>query len=254
MTVIVLKDKLKLDETKNLEKTLKKTDLFFSGRFRWNIFVFFLAVGLIALPLFIPIIGIFAINCYFVLLWFLYLVFNTIGNIRIWWTLRKYKRADAENAPETVRGKFKHIMATFAYKEPIALLTRNLKMVLSINGGKDCIMVVCLEEKTPELDKKIKEIEKNYDGKFAKLIITVHPFGIPGDIPGKCSNSNYGMRSLYNYLKELDPSLNETDYILTNFDVDTVFHKNFLDILNQSVFENEAQLSRIVFQPLLYYN
>jgi hypothetical protein len=59
---------------------------------------------------------------------------------------------------------------------------------------------------------------------------------------------------VYNYLRELDPKLNTADYILTNFDVDTVFHKSFLDILNHSVLQNEKQLAKIVFQPLLYYN
>jgi hypothetical protein len=127
-------------------------------------------------------------------------------------------------------------------------------MVLSLNGGKNVIMLVCLEEKTPELEMKISEIESEFDNKFNMLIIAVHPYGIEGDIPGKCSNSNFGIRSLYSYLKSLDPNLNTSDYILTNFDVDTAFHKNFLDTLNKSVIENEAQLSKIVFQPLLYYN
>ena len=90
--------------------------------------------------------------------------------------------------------------------------------------------------------------------KFTKLFVTVHPFGVEGDIPGKCSNSNYGIRSLFKHLKEENPHLDTSDYILTNFDVDTVFHKNFLDILNLSILENEKDLAKIVFQPLLYYN
>jgi hypothetical protein len=254
MTVIVLRDKLKIDETENQENLLKKTKLFFSGRFRWNIFVFLLATGLIILPIVIPIIATLVINCYFILIWFLYLVFNTYGNFKIWRTINKYKQADEESVPQTVKSKHRHIMVTFVYKEPLAMLKKNLQMVLSLNGGKEVIMVICLEEKTPELGSKMREIESEFDNKFEMLIITVHPYGVEGDIPGKCSNSNFGIRSLNNYLTSLDPLFNTSDYILTNFDVDTVFHKNFLDILTQSVIENEAQLSRIVFQPLLFYN
>ena len=255
MAVIVLRDRLKIDEGVNHAKFLAKTELFFSGRFRWNIFVFLLAVGLIILPIFIPLIATLAINVYFVLLWFIILVLNTIGNFKVKWTLRKFSsEADVEKASHTTNGKYKNILATFAYKEQLNLLLRTLKMVLSLRGGSDCIMVICLEEKTPDLEKKIHEIEREFDKKFAKLIITVHPFGVEGDIPGKCSNSNYGMRSVYNYLRDLNPNLNAEEYILTNFDVDTVFHKNFLEILNHSVMENEKQLAKIVFQPLLYYN
>lgn len=251
MAVIVLREKLKIDDVKNHEKFLKKTNLFFSGRLRWNLFVLILAIGLIIMPLFIPAIATLAINGYFVLSWLIFLTLNTIGNFKIRSTLRRVKDVEANAG---IKSKYQHIMATFAYKEPLALLQRNLSNVLSLNGGKDVIMVICLEEKTPDLDKKIKEIEKDFDGKFAQLIVTVHPYGVEGDIPGKCSNCNYGIRSLYNHLKSQHSNLNTADYMLTNFDVDTVFHKNYLDILNQSLDEQTRDISTIVFQPLLYYN
>ena len=115
-------------------------------------------------------------------------------------------------------------------------------------------MVICLEEKTPDLDMKIREIGREFGDKFTQLFLTVHPFGVEGDISGKCSNSNYGIRSIYKHLKEENPQLSTSDYILTNFDIDTVFHKNFLEILNLSILENEKDLTNIVSQPLLYYN
>jgi hypothetical protein len=193
MAVIVLRDKLLIDEAVNHAKFLAKTELFFSGRFRWKIFVFLLAIGLIVLPIFLTLIATLAINVYFLFKWFIILTVNTFGNFKIKRTLRKFSDEEVEKGPEVVKGKYKHILATFAYKEPLALLQRNLKMVLSLKGGNECIMVICLEEKTPDLEKKIHEIERDFDKKFAKLIITVHPFGVEGDIPGKCSNSNYGM-------------------------------------------------------------
>ncbi|CAF4456166.1 unnamed protein product, partial [Adineta steineri] len=29
---------------------------------------------------------------------------------------------------------------------------------------------------------------------FEQIIFTIHPRGLPNEIPGKCSNSNYGLR------------------------------------------------------------
>ena len=249
--LVVLRDKLPIEDKKNHEKFLKKTNLFFSGRFRWNVFVFLLAIGLILMPIFVSTYVTLGLNCYFVLSWFLFLTFNTIGNFRIMHTLRQF--ADPEKC-QTVRTKYKHIFVTFSYKEPLALLQLNLNKFLSINGSKDVILLICLEEKTPDLEMKIREIGLEFGDKFTKLFVTVHPFGVEGDIPGKCSNSNYGIRSLFKHLKEENPHLDTSDYILTNFDVDTVFHKNFLDILNLSILENEKDLAKIVFQPLLYYN
>lgn len=65
MAFTVIRDRLKLDEEKNREKYLKKINLRFSGRFRWNIFIIFLIIGFCVMAFFIPLIGLLAVNGYF---------------------------------------------------------------------------------------------------------------------------------------------------------------------------------------------
>ena len=103
------------------------------------------------------------------------------------------------------------------------------------------------------MDKKINQINEKYALSFKELIITVHPFGVQGEIPGKCSNSNYGIRSIYAHLKESNPKFKAEEYIITNFDIDTIFHKSYLNVLKQAINE-EKSVNKFVWQPLLYYN
>jgi hypothetical protein len=142
-------------------------------------------------------------------------------------------------------------MVTVVYMEPQELILKCLQNLYQIQGSEDLIITVCLEEKTPELESKIKLIIENFESKFKELIITVHPYGINGEIPGKCSNSNYGIRSLFNHLKETCINFKPEDYILTNFDVDTIFHKSFLNVLKEEV-NNEKTVDKVIWQPLLY--
>ena len=43
--------------------------------------------------------------------------------------------------------------------------------------------------------------KKRYEGAFMHLLFTVHPFGLPGEIPGKCSNANYAIRQTVEFLR-----------------------------------------------------
>ena len=171
MTFVVLRDRLKIDEAKNHEKMLQKTRLFFSGRLRCGIvLVLALALGALLVPLFVPALATLALNAYFFLVWLVFLTLNTLANVRIRSMLKRFTPNDAaaaaadpeaaggRSAIKAVKTKYTHIMATFAYKEPLALIERSLRNVCALNGSRDLITVVCLEERTPVIDYKIAEI------------------------------------------------------------------------------------------------
>ena len=84
------------------------------------------------------------------------------------------------------------------------------------------VLVVGMEEPTPELDAKIGKLRDLYVSQFMQLIFTIHPTGVPGEIPGKCSNSNYAFRQAE---KSLAADGHNTDNLLvTTCDADTKFH------------------------------
>jgi hypothetical protein len=82
-------------------------------------------------------------------------------------------------------------MMTFLYKESLELIINTLKNVAQMNGSHNFIVVIGIEEKAPDRATTIEAIVEAFGGKFLEMIITVHPFGVEGEIPGKCSNSNY---------------------------------------------------------------
>ena len=87
-------------------------------------------------------------------------------------------------------------------------------------------------------------------GKFKRLLFTSHPFGLPGEIPGKCSNANYGIREsmaiLYN------AGVNTEDLIVTTCDADTKFHPSFLNALAEQFSESKDPHESLFQSPLLY--
>jgi hypothetical protein len=62
-------------------------------------------------------------------------------------------------------------------------------------------MVVSFEEKSPNLSEKQFELWKHYSNKFDDFFFTVHPFGLAGEIPGKCSNCNCGIRTAVGHIR-----------------------------------------------------
>ena len=89
----------------------------------------------------------------------------------------------------------RHIVSISCYKESLELITRSVKSLSDQTEVGRISMVISFEEKTPEVkDKcnKLKEIFKSAG--FEHLIFTIHPFGLPNEIPGKCSNANYSLR------------------------------------------------------------
>jgi hypothetical protein len=60
-----------------------------------------------------------------------------------------------------------------------------------LEGAEECIFLLGVEERTPDRQEKIDMIMSQFIGKFKQLMIVVHPYGVEGEIPGKCSNSNW---------------------------------------------------------------
>lgn len=110
-----------------------------------------------------------------------------------------------------------------------------------------------MEEKCPHREKLITILKEKYKSKFHKIIIAIHPYGTEGEIPGKCSNANFGMRSIYKYLQENHPNFDPKQYFVTNFDIDTRFHANFLNVAVKTII-NTPNKQQTFFQPILYYN
>ncbi|KAM3145252.1 hypothetical protein pb186bvf_002580 [Paramecium bursaria] len=136
---------------------------------------------------------------------------------------------------------FKFIMTTFIYKEPYDLVSETLKNL-------------SFEERSPNLKETQLLIQQRFSSNFQELLFTVHPFNVEGEIPGKCSNCNYVQRFAVEHIRQNDP-YNEDNYYVTNFDIDTRFQQNYIEVFDKKILSAKAsERHLIVYQPILFYN
>lgn len=90
-----------------------------------------------------------------------------------------------------------HIFQTLSYdntayqpdeynKKPYLSFAEKLFEEISMSASLDTNHVSII---LPEIS------ERKVQTGFHDLIFTIHPFGLPNEIPGKCSNANYALRT-----------------------------------------------------------
>lgn len=124
-----------------------------------------------------------------------------------------------------------HAVLMVTYKESYEIVKESVKSYAdSFYPHKKLILVLGGEEADEENFKTIsKKIEDEFGDKFYKIIKTVHPKGLPGEIPGKSSNATFAAKELKKYLDE--QNINYHNVILSNFDADTATHPNYFSEL-----------------------
>ena len=148
----------------------------------------------------------------------------------------------------------RHLVAISCYKEPVPLIARSVTSLAKQTEAKRITMVISFEQKTPDVQKKIEELDKIFCNSFERLLFTVHPFGQPNEIPGKCSNANYGLReSVRVFQQELGQYFDRNKIIVTTCDAGSNFHPKYIEALT-SRFLKEEKSETVVFQAPLLYN
>ncbi|KAK0609240.1 phenazine biosynthesis-like protein-domain-containing protein [Immersiella caudata] len=146
--------------------------------------------------------------------------------------LRAAKAQDAESADATANdySTIRHIVAMTLYKEPMSVLQTTLDSLAQQQDATSRMSVIIgMESRTPDKKAKRDEVYAKYDNKFLRLIVTFHPSGVPGEIPGKCSNMNYACRQGLRILRQDDDyHYDKYEHIFTNCDCDAVFDPDYM--------------------------
>jgi len=147
----------------------------------------------------------------------------------------------------------RHQVAICCYKEPLPVITRTVQSLADQTEAKRITMVISFEQKTPDVDKKIEDLSKIFCNSFERLLVTVHPFGKPNEIPGKCSNANYGLRESVRVLQqEMGQFFDPTKIVVTTCDADSKFHPKYIETLTSRFLKEENPDTAIFQAPLLY--
>ncbi|MBI5220625.1 MAG: glycosyltransferase family 2 protein [Candidatus Liptonbacteria bacterium] len=166
-----------------------------------------------------------------------------------------------------------HLIVLPMFHEPYEVVRESFESLLRTNYPKDKFLVVlALEERAGEPARQVGEqIAAKYGNQFGKFLITVHPAGLPDEIPGKGSNEAWATRAAIHEL--VDPiiesskwqvassespstrySLLATPYSYDNFlvsvfDVDTQVPGGYFGRLTHA-FLTAPDPMRAIYQPI----
>mmetsp|Transcript_23459 Transcript_23459/g.54703 ORF Transcript_23459/g.54703 Transcript_23459/m.54703 type:complete len:759 (+) Transcript_23459:62-2338(+) len=174
----------------------------------------------------------------YVSIWTLHMsIFSAVGAFR----MRRDAQIDwhsklqglQEEDPERLR--VMHIVIIPNYKEDEDMLVETLENISRSPIAQDCIRVVLgMEAREAGAREKAERLIKvaQDNGWFSDIFAAFHPKGLPGELAGKSSNTQWAYReATAKYAKELQ-TWNPTKVFLSVGDADTLWHPQYFDALS----------------------
>ncbi len=146
-----------------------------------------------------------------------------------------------------------HLLILPTYREPYAVVESSFESLAKTNYPQEKLLVVlALEERAGAEDVGVAEkIKKKFGESFGGFLITVHPSGLLGEIPGKGSNEAWAARHAVPALVDQSGIPHER-VIVSVFDIDTRTDSNYFGVLTYSFLRAEKPL-RSSFQPIPFF-
>jgi hypothetical protein len=141
------------------------------------------------------------------------------------------------------------------YKEGYEIVRGTINALIDSDYPKDKIIVVlAVEERAGQSAKEIAETaEKNYGKIFFKFLVTRHPSGMEGEIPGKGSNEAWAGKEVKKKIIDIE-KIRYENIIVSCFDIDTQVYPRYFSCLTYHYLICKHPL-RSSFQPIpLYLN
>lgn len=152
--------------------------------------------------------------------------------------------------------KYHQLILLPTYKESLQILAPTFEAIINSSYPKDKIFLAVGFEQRDDPD-KIKETQ-NYLKKIEKYLggvfITIHPFGLPGEVPGPGSNRNWMIKNAS--LEFAKRGIRLEDVFVTTLDADFVIHPQFLSGALHKYLSTPAPVrdKRTYTGVFLYYN
>lgn len=219
------------------------------GLFAWTVLL-----SAVLLSVFAPVIGIVFIIV-FDLYWMLRVYYFVIHVVVAYRAYRKTIATDWYAKVQTIAGwdRLYHLVMLPTYKEDESIIEEAIQSLLRGPYRTDRFMIVLGgEERDRENFVPIAEkMRVKYGDKFADFVVTVHPFGMVGEIPGKGSN----LRFMGNEVKKIvdEKGIPYDDIIVSAFDIDTVAHPQYFAKLSH-LFLTEPNPTRTSYQPVTVFS
>ena len=147
-----------------------------------------------------------------------------------------------------------HMVILPFYSESYEVVSKTIEALFGVDYDlKKMIVVLAAEEKAGEHAYEVSSrAEKEYADKFGHFFVSIHPAGLPGEMPGKGSNIAYAAEQVRVNLLDL----NNIDYkkvLVSAFDIDTVVYPKYFLCLTWH-FLTASKPFQSSFQPIPLYN
>lgn len=188
----------------------------------------------------------------FDLYWLMRVTYSIPFLLSSWWryrqALKRNWQADAEKEPGY--DEIRHLVFLPTYKEELPVVRETLRSLSSCAYPADRMHIVLAGEgRDAERFQAIVDIvEPEFAPLFASFKATIHPAGLPDEIPGKGSNLHYSASQVVPNCG-LDPDKT----IVSSFDVDTIVHTQYFSCLTYQ-FLTVPEPTRSSYQPVALYN
>ena len=146
-----------------------------------------------------------------------------------------------------------HLIILPAYKEPYEVLRSSVEAIMDSSWPKDkIILVLGIEERGGEEDRiAAKKIKEEFGDLFFKFLITEHPTGLWGEIPGKGSNAAFAAREAKKLIDDL--KIPYEKIIVSSLDSDTRVYPEYLALVAYHYLTDPDPL-HASFQPIPVYH
>lgn len=147
-----------------------------------------------------------------------------------------------------------HLIIFPMYHEPYQLVRESFASLVKANYPKDKFLVVlAIEERAgDEAAVTAQKIKEEFESRFFRFLVTIHPAGLPGEIPGKGSNESWAAEVAKKQI--IDPLIGSfiktyDDILVSVFDIDTQIFPDYFGRLTY-VFLGASDPLRAVYQPI----
>lgn len=145
-----------------------------------------------------------------------------------------------------------HLVVVTLYREPLDLITLTIRSLADQPEASRMAVVLGIEEDAPRREVTIASVKNMFACSFRHFLVFVHPKGLVGEIPGKCSNLNYAARSAVAALESMSVDLRGATF--TSCDADNIFGRNYFSALEDRFASDAQEYSSLIWQAVVLYN
>lgn len=237
------------------------TDRYSYGQSRfWEMFPGLLVWGtfIIALTLsFVQPLWVIVFILVFDLLWLYRVIYFNLFVLLSWKRFKETQKVDWQKKLETLPNaeNLHHLVFLPTYKEDYSIIRETLRSLKENSFPNDRIFVVLGGEEGDKeaFLKHAHRAQQEFGSIFKELIVTLHPKGLPQEIPGKGSNLNWMGYEVEKVLSEKYPSIADENIIVSSFDIDTIAHPQYFSYLTY-LYCTVPNPTRSSYQPIALFS